>query len=307
MLISTVIPTVGRASLGHAVDSALAQGFAADEHEVIVVNDSGAPLPAAAWMESDRVRILVTERRERSIARNSGAAVARGRYLHFLDDDDVLLPGGLRALLEIAEETGAVWTYGALQRVDDAGHDGSVDAPDVTGNVYVDVLAGNAFHLAPSLIRAEAFFRVGGFDPQYVVCEDRDLGARLAFDGAFEGTQRTVARVRVGPGNTTTPWHRMAESSRRVREAMLNRHGACARILDAAGSSPFLRGLAVRAYGASAVQQTKAARLAVAGSRIAPILRLSIPCVLRREFWLGLRWRHGTAGRTPEPRRRGAG
>ena len=41
---STIIPTVDRPTLGRAVLSVLDQEFAEADFEVIVVNDSGAPL-----------------------------------------------------------------------------------------------------------------------------------------------------------------------------------------------------------------------------------------------------------------------
>ena len=45
MFSSTVIPTVNRPTLSRAVRSVLQQNFTADDFEVIVVNDSGQPLP----------------------------------------------------------------------------------------------------------------------------------------------------------------------------------------------------------------------------------------------------------------------
>ena len=101
MFCSTVIPTIGRSTLSRAVCSVLQQSFTADEFEVIVVNDSGSPLPDADWQHSDHVRVLHTNRRERSVARNTGAAIAEGRYLHFLDDDDWLLPGALKTFWDL--------------------------------------------------------------------------------------------------------------------------------------------------------------------------------------------------------------
>jgi len=87
---STIIPTIARLKLERAVESALAQPLSPDEHEIIVVNDSARPLPAAIWQKAPNVSIVSTNRHERSIARNTGAALATGRYLHFLDDDDWL-------------------------------------------------------------------------------------------------------------------------------------------------------------------------------------------------------------------------
>jgi hypothetical protein len=52
---SYIIPTIGRASLETAVKSVLDQKFSHAEFEVVVVNDSGTPLPQADWQDSPRV------------------------------------------------------------------------------------------------------------------------------------------------------------------------------------------------------------------------------------------------------------
>src|SRR5262245_17611149 len=95
MFSSTIIPTVGRHTLARAVNSVLSQNFDKDDFEVIVVNDSGQSLRQQDWQSSNRVKVINTNRRERSVARNAGASIARGKYLHFLDDDDWLFPDAL--------------------------------------------------------------------------------------------------------------------------------------------------------------------------------------------------------------------
>src|SRR6185369_10393658 len=77
---TTIIPTIARPTLARSVESVLSQRFD-QPFEIIVINDSGAPLPAAAWQQSAQVRVVDTPHRERSMARNTGAALARGRYL----------------------------------------------------------------------------------------------------------------------------------------------------------------------------------------------------------------------------------
>ncbi len=60
MYCSTIIPTIARPTLARAVNSVLSQDFPADEFEVIVINDSGRPLSAEVWQESDQVKVLTT-------------------------------------------------------------------------------------------------------------------------------------------------------------------------------------------------------------------------------------------------------
>src|SRR5918911_2234415 len=92
--ISIVIPTFRReVELLEAVRSALGQPQVTVE--VIVVDDSGdgsAEGPVAS-LGDERVRYV---RRTTpsggvpALARNEGWALASGRYVHFLDDDDLL-------------------------------------------------------------------------------------------------------------------------------------------------------------------------------------------------------------------------
>ena len=81
MFCSVIIPTIGRAAVTRAVQSIIDQTFTADDYEIIVVNDSGKPLPAADWQQLEQIQVITTNRRERCVARNAGAAIARGKYL----------------------------------------------------------------------------------------------------------------------------------------------------------------------------------------------------------------------------------
>src|SRR5262245_24367636 len=121
MFCSTIIPTVGRRTLSRAVESILQQKIPHGEFEILVVNDSGMPLQSAAWQSSDRVQIIQPNRRERSLARNLGAAIAKGNYLHFLDDDDWLAPDAYQHFWELSQASNAKWLYGITQLVDRQG------------------------------------------------------------------------------------------------------------------------------------------------------------------------------------------
>lgn len=106
--VSVVVPTFRRpAMLVRAAESVLEQGF--DSFEIIISDDD--PVPGAGWHAARRLARL--DRRVR-VTRNPGPrgqvhnanhalALARGRWIKPLWDDDVLRPGALAALVHAAE------------------------------------------------------------------------------------------------------------------------------------------------------------------------------------------------------------
>ena len=72
-----MIATIGRATLYRAILSVILQELKQAEYEVMVVNASDYPLSKTEWEQSERAHTIETNRHERTIACNSGAAVAR--------------------------------------------------------------------------------------------------------------------------------------------------------------------------------------------------------------------------------------
>jgi glycosyltransferase involved in cell wall biosynthesis len=287
---STIIPTVNRPTLSRAISSVLEQAFSAADFEVIVVNDSGQPMPDTDWRHSERVRVIDTNRRERSVARNTGAAIARGKYLHFLDDDDWLLPGALDALWALDQTSDAVWLYGSYQTVDNDGNLIEEFHPGIAGNIFALLVAGEGIPFQVSLLQARQFYAVGGFDPHPTITgvEDRDLGRRMALTGAVAYTPAIVAKIRIGQQGSTTNWATLAESDRRGREKVLSAQNAFARLRGSANSS-YWRGRVSRAYFASMVWNLRRKNIFAAASRATAGLVLAGAHTLSADFWHGLR------------------
>lgn len=111
--ISIILPTCDRPTLvGRAVRSVLEQ--AGPSFEVILVDanrttpESVGEAALAPWHDDSRMRIInARDRVNAAAARNAGLAVARGRWITFLDDDDEYLPGKLASQHALAEQTGA--------------------------------------------------------------------------------------------------------------------------------------------------------------------------------------------------------
>ena len=294
MFCSTIIPTVGRPSLSRAVQSVLDQTLEGDDFEVIVVNDSGEALPAADWQRSDRVKTITTHHRERSVARNTGAAIAQGRFLHFLDDDDLLLPGALSCLRELSRTSDAAWLYGGSQLVD------RQDKPliqlhhGLNGNCFVQVMAGEWIPLQASIIRADAFFSIGGFNPRVVSAEDIDLCRRFALRGDLAYAPAVVVNIGMGTENSTTDYRCSAKLSRWAREGALDAPGAFARMRASAYSSAW-SGRIVRIYLTSVIWNLQHRRLFSATSRAVYGFAgfcLAGSRLLSKSFWTALATRY---------------
>jgi glycosyltransferase involved in cell wall biosynthesis len=286
---STIIPTVNRPTLSCTVGSVLDQTFTSAAFEIIVVNDSGQPLPDVDWRHSERVQVIHTNRRERSVARNTGAAIATGKYLHFLDDDDLLLPGALEAFWRLDKEVNdAAWLYGSYQTVDNDGNLVEEFHPGITGNISALLVAGESIPLPASLLQTNAFFAAGGFDPNLSYAEDRDLGRRISLSGDVAWISAVVARLRVGEVGSTSDWSKKAANDRWGREKALRLINTFAR-LSASANSSYWRGRVSRAYFASMVWNLKRKNIFTAASRATAGLAFAGWSTLSPEFWHGLR------------------
>jgi len=234
MLTSTIIPTIGRPALSRAVHSVLEQNFRHGDFEVIVVNDSGNPLPLEDWQTDARVQLIQTNHRNRSVARNAGAASAKGKYLHFLDDDDWMLLDAFENLWGVAQQfPHAGWVYGGVRLVDQEGNLLVEIAPDFRGNCFNPVMAFEWIPLQGSLIRSEAFFTGGGFVDLHFLgggCEDIHLERIIASAHDFACTQNMVTVVRVGEQGSSTQWNSLFNQNRLSRELTLDIPGAFSRM-----------------------------------------------------------------------------
>jgi glycosyltransferase involved in cell wall biosynthesis len=104
MLLSIVIPTIGRSCLQTVVDYALSVERPNIQVEVIVVNDCVTRNPIVL-KEDSRVKIIEGPREgSAGAARNAGISRAGGEWIQFCDDDDFLHPNTGEWLNEVLHE-----------------------------------------------------------------------------------------------------------------------------------------------------------------------------------------------------------
>lgn len=103
---SIIIPTYNRASwLPRTIQSVIAQSET--DFELLVIDDGSTDetRKVVKAINDPRIRYHFQENAERGAARNKGVQLARGRYVHFLDSDDVFFEGHLsEARQQLTEE-----------------------------------------------------------------------------------------------------------------------------------------------------------------------------------------------------------
>lgn len=111
--VSIIIPTFNRPHLlKYALQSLIDQTYA--NWEALVINDGGDPLKLGTngLPDDKRIRIInLSENHERSYCRNLGIREACGKYIAFLDDDDIFYRHHLEiavATLEMKGEEGRI-------------------------------------------------------------------------------------------------------------------------------------------------------------------------------------------------------
>lgn len=185
-LVSVIIPTCGRSEcLPRAVDSALA-GMAPGEVEVIVVPngpDRSWQKPMAGYRDNPAVRVLPIAARHANVARNHGLRNARGKYVRFLDDDDLLYPDGACRQYAELERGGGDVCSGAFDVVD--GHMAVLTT--IRQAASADLLSALLWRYGMWQPTAHVFRRSAiqhlGWDEQLPYGQDFDWLLRVALSG----------------------------------------------------------------------------------------------------------------------------
>jgi GT2 family glycosyltransferase len=152
--------------------------------EVVIVDDGSRPEVAAEYGRLASERLLVLRNaapRGPAAARNTGIAAARGRWVAFLDDDDLWAPAKLRRQLDAAQAAGASWAWcGAVYLSGDGETLAAAHGPS-PDDVRRQLPSGSVIPAGASSVIANTALlrRLGGFDESIFHMPDWDLWLRL--------------------------------------------------------------------------------------------------------------------------------
>jgi glycosyltransferase involved in cell wall biosynthesis len=169
-----------------------------DPLEIIVVDD-GSKDDTAELARSLGTRVVAQANAGHAAARNTGTAAAEGRYVAFLDADDLWLPDKLeRQLDEIRRNPDIRALQTGAARIDDELRLLWVEPCTRSEDQLWDTLYfRNMPALMSTLMVERALFEeVGGFDASLVILQDWDIAIRLAQRGQLHSLPDVLSAYR---------------------------------------------------------------------------------------------------------------
>jgi glycosyltransferase involved in cell wall biosynthesis len=195
--------------------------------EIIVVDD-GSPTPIhapAAW-KGPPLQIVRTTNQKSAAARNHGLQLASGKFVAFIDADDLWLPEKIaRQEKALSADHTAVACYTRCTEEPGFFSFGPYPPADVSEEEFLRVLWYNNFFPPSSvLVRRQALLDTGGFlDRLGTGAEDLELWIRLLELGRFVQVAEPLCRYRKHIGQFTNDIYAKVMSNKLARRAILER------------------------------------------------------------------------------------
>lgn len=187
-LVSIIMPTYkGTDNICIAIDAALRQTY--DNIEIIVVDDNGEGTEnqieteklLQKYIKDNKIRYIRHKKNiNGSAARNTGMKVSSGKYISFLDDDDVLMPEKIEKQVRLFEQLddgfGLVYCSGYVVKSTGVGYKLDIVEDDILYNLLSGKLR---FNSSMMMIRRTVFEKTGGFDESYRRHQDWEFCCRI--------------------------------------------------------------------------------------------------------------------------------
>jgi glycosyltransferase involved in cell wall biosynthesis len=180
--VSVIIPSHNRLPmLREAVESVLAQDF--EDFELLVVDDGSTDGTFEEMKKyGGRVKAFRMEiNRGVSAARNHGVAACRGKYIAFLDSDDLWMKGKTRTQVDFLDQnpqyplcyTDEIWIRRGRRVNPMKKH------AKYSGWIFAQCLPLCIISPSSAMMRKSLLDKVGLFDEALPACEDYDLWLRI--------------------------------------------------------------------------------------------------------------------------------
>jgi glycosyltransferase involved in cell wall biosynthesis len=217
--------------IAETLDSIRAQTFR--DFEVIVVDDGSTDRTAQIVAGYPEARCIRQPNRGQPVARNAGIAAAHGRYLAFVDADDLWLPAKLdKQVAYLSSHPEAAWIYSDALVFDSEKRTPICRIGETLklheGPVLEKLLLSSFIASPTPVVRRDVFKQTGLFDesPLLRFGEDWNMWLRIAEQYPVAVIREPLALIRLHGANmmSTTNPAAVFESKRRIAELAIARN-----------------------------------------------------------------------------------
>jgi tetratricopeptide (TPR) repeat protein len=209
--------------LGKALDSILAQSFR--DFEIVVVNDCGQGVEQIITPRGAQAPITYIRHgnnRERSATRNSGIKAAQGKYIAYLDDDDLFYPDHLETLVNYLQSTQSQVAYTDANRAWQIQKGGEYitakrDLPYSYDFDYDSILVTNFIPILCIMHEKACLDKVGLFDEGLATHEDWELWIRMSRAFSFNHIRKATCEFSWRDDGSSTTSSRRSDFARTVK------------------------------------------------------------------------------------------
>ena len=188
----------GERYLNQALGSILTQSF--EDFEVIFWDNASVDRSRNIALEyGPKIRLFSSdEKKTLGEVRNEAISKAKGKYICFLDCDDLFAPDRLKSQFNLMERSGAIFSYGNVKIIDARGKKiRTLIMKNCTGS-FEKLLLNYEINMQTVMIRTSALNRSScNFNKNYKYCPDYDLFLRLVADHGALVINQTLAYYRV--------------------------------------------------------------------------------------------------------------
>lgn len=227
-LVSIILPTYNCAAfLPHSIGTILSQTY--NSYEIIVIDDGSTDnTKEVLYPFMQRIKYIRLEQNKGlPTARNIGIRSAQGKYIAFIDADDLWLPEKLQTDIEYFETHPEVsMVYSKHINIDEKGDDlnGNTKKQLPSGNVFIQLFSEQNFIITSSVVvRKEIFETTGLFDEQLFNCQDWDMWLRITFHFKVAGIDKPLVKYRHNPRSLSKNRNNVLKYQKMVIDKIYNK------------------------------------------------------------------------------------
>lgn len=203
-MVSIIMPAYNSAKyIGPAIQSVIDQTFT--DWELFIVDDGSTDNTeeiVTSFLSDRRVQYVKQKNAGSSAARNHGLSLSQGKFIAFLDADDIWKPTKLEKQIEIFEKYPDVGVCGtAMELIRPSGEVfRTSDRKEFYGRAVPDLVTGKlAVAMSSSVTRKEVFDKVGNFIEDFrPIALEYDFWLRASMEFMFYNIEEKLIQYRTG-------------------------------------------------------------------------------------------------------------